>query len=149
MTSPDPTSPRSCFSFGSTIAHWWRNWTGNRAGLAELNQLEPGAIRQIAADVGVNTSDVRALAGKWPDSADLLLRRMSALHIDPQQLNRTQPGVTNDLKKQCSLCGAKRRCERDLDNGPVNSVWRQYCPNSTTLTALTADSKAPKNDRCT
>lgn len=146
MTSVHPI-PRPFFSFGSAIAHWWRNWTGNRAGLADLNHLEPDAIRRIAADVGVNASDLRALAGKWPDSADLLLRRMATLHIDPQQLDRAQPGVTNDLKKSCSLCDAKRRCERDLDARAVDPVWRRYCPNSTTLTALIAEPKAPKDDK--
>jgi hypothetical protein len=130
-------------SFGSAVARWWRNWTGNRAGLSDLNQFYPDSIDRIASEVGVNASEMRTLAGKWPDSADLLSRRMASLHLDPQHLNRTEPAVTNDLKRLCSLCAAKRRCENDLDTKAVDPVWRQYCPNTTTLTALIAGSKEP------
>ena len=145
--STAPTMPHRSLSLSAAIAGWWHNWIGNRASLAELDKLGPDAMKQIARDVGVDASDVRALAGKWPDSADLLARRMAALHLDPQQLSRTQPAVSNDLKTHCSLCNTKRRCESDLDDGGVDPIWRHYCPNSATLMALTAEPKGPKNDR--
>ena len=131
------TTPRR--SLIAAVARWWRNWNGNRVSSAELDNLGPDELKHIACDAGVDTQELRALAGKWPESADLLAQRMKALHLDPEEIAHTQPGVSNDLKKLCSLCDAKRRCEHDLTGGAVNPIWRHYCPNVTTLMALNAE----------
>ncbi|HTS41175.1 MAG TPA: hypothetical protein VMH84_11625 [Xanthobacteraceae bacterium] len=81
---------------------------------------------------------LQALAGKWPEATDLLSRRMAALKLDVEEIGRTYPPVSNDLKHLCWLCTSKGRCERDLAKDPSNPVWREYCPNATTLTALSA-----------
>jgi len=120
------------------IARWWRNWWGNRAGVAELDNFDRNELKHISRDIGASTEELRALAGKWPESADLLTRRMAALQLDPLATARSQPAVSNDLKKLCSLCVSKGRCEHDLAEGAINSDWREYCPNATTLTALSA-----------
>ena len=120
----------------SRLAPWLRNWVGNRSGRFELNRLGQQELRNVAHDAGVSSGELRALAGKWPDSADLLKRRMSALHIDPVELAKNEPAVSRDLNKLCSLCADKRQCKRDLDAGSVNSRWRRYCPNTSTLMAL-------------
>jgi hypothetical protein len=121
---------------------WWRNWCHSLAARAELRNLEPQQAQAIARDVGVSRSDLSALAGKWPDSADLLTRRTTALGIDPAALTRSYPAVARDLSKTCSLCEAKRQCRSDLAAAPVNPRVHDYCPNSDTLTAL-----APKRRR--
>ena len=130
------TTPRR--SLIAAVARWWHNWNGNRASSAELDNLGPDELKHIARDAGVDTQELRALAGKWPESADLLAQRMKVLHLDPEEIAHTQPGVSNDLKKLCSLCDAKRRCEYDLTRGAVNPIWRHYYPNATTLMALIA-----------
>lgn len=122
--------------FVATIAQWWRNWWGNRAGMAELGSCSPDELQRLARDVGVNPQELRSLAGKWPESADLLTRRMAALQLDPLAIARSQPAVSNDLKKLCSLCVSKGQCTHDLAGGAINSDWRKYCPNTTTLMAL-------------
>ncbi len=125
-------------SLAADVARWWWNWRGNRAARAELNRLDPETAAAIARDVGASRDELRALAGKWPDSADLLSRRMIALHLDPKQIARAQPAVSNDLKKLCSLCFEKRHCAHDLDSGATDTAWRHYCPNTFTLTSLGA-----------
>jgi hypothetical protein len=124
------------------VFQWWRNWTRNRASLAELRNFNPQELQRMAQEVGVNPQELRVLAGKWPESADLLSRRMAALDLDAAQIARSQPCVSNDLRKLCSFCVSKGRCERDLAGDPNNSVWREYCPNTTTLTALGARNPA-------
>jgi uncharacterized protein YjiS (DUF1127 family) len=114
----------------------WRNWHSNRTGVAELNNLTSEEVRQAAHDVGVTAPELRVLAGRWPDSADLLSRRMTALGLDEAELTRTQPGVANDLNRLCSLCASKRRCANDLAEHPDDRVWEQYCPNHLTLGSL-------------
>jgi uncharacterized protein YjiS (DUF1127 family) len=119
-----------------TIVRWWLNWWGNRAAMAELNHLSADELRGIAQDIGVNREELRSLAGKWPDSADLLTHRMAVLQLDPAEIARSQPVVSNDLRKLCSLCGSKGQCSNDLISHAVHSNWQEYCPNTTTLRAL-------------
>ena len=125
-------------SFVAAIAQWWRNWRGNRAAVAELSDHSSEELRQLASDIGVNLEDIRPLAGKWPDSADLLTRRMATLQLDPVAIAQSQPAVSNDLRKLCSLCVAKGRCAHDFARGANNSNWQEYCPNTATLKALSA-----------
>lgn len=122
----------------SRMRRWWRKLTGNRAGRAELNNFGPRELGEIARGVGASTSELRALAGKWPEAADLLTRRMAMLHLDPVEIARTEPAVSQDMTKLCSLCDNKRQCEHDLDGRAVDPGWRKYCPNSQTLMALIA-----------
>jgi hypothetical protein len=61
----------------SDVTRWWRNLWGNRTGISELDKLDWDEMKHIARDVGTSTEELQALAGKWPDSADLLTRRMA------------------------------------------------------------------------
>jgi uncharacterized protein YjiS (DUF1127 family) len=130
----------------SRLARWWKNWVGNRAGRAELDRLDTRDVESIARDVGSSTDDLRALAGKWPDSADLLTRRLATLHLNPTEVARTEPVLSRDMSRLCSLCGEKRQCEHDLDRGAVDPRWRRYCPNSQTLMALIEGRQRPKKE---
>ena len=80
--------------------------------------------------------DLRVLAGRWPDAADLVQRRMAALGIDAAQVDTAEPAVMRDLQRVCSLCDNKRVCAHDLDRAPAGRAWRDYCPNAGTLAAL-------------
>jgi hypothetical protein len=95
---------------------------------------------RIAHDVGVGgAAELRVLAGKWPDSADLLSRRMRQIRLDAAKIVRVEPQVVRDLERVCTLCASKRRCIRDLAKGQSDSSWQAYCPNTMTLRALGAD----------
>jgi hypothetical protein len=134
-------------SFFSVLDRWWRNWRESRARVAQLSAFTSRELDDVARDAGVTTDELRALAGKWPDSADLLNRRMAVLGLDPAEVNRGQPATSNDLRRLCSLCGSKRRCERDLAKHPADPVWTEYCPNATTLTALCDEQPRPKGSQ--
>src|SRR5262245_44252082 len=124
----------------NAIAQWWRDWLGARANVASLDRCGADEADRIAHDVGVTASELRALAGKWPDSADLLLNdRLAALHLDRTEIRRTEPQVLADLQRVCSMCTSERACRRDLEQSPHDSVWREYCPNVVTLDALAAE----------
>jgi hypothetical protein len=114
----------------------WRNRRPNRAGVAELANLANEDLRGAARDLGVTAPELRVLAGRWPNSADLLSRRMTALGLDKAELARSLPDVANDLSRLCSLCASKRRCANDLTERPDDRVWQQYCPNHLTLVNL-------------
>jgi hypothetical protein len=131
-------------SFSDVVKHWWHRVSDNWSGQWELKNLDSGELQAIANDVGSDVSELRTLAGRWPESADLLPRRANALNIDMEALSREQPQLANDLKKHCSLCLAKGRCEHDLASHPDDSAWQRYCPNTMTLLAIKdAQSGAP------
>jgi hypothetical protein len=96
-------------------------------------------VERMAHDVGMSTLELRALAGKWPDAAEPLNRRLAALALDPADIRRSDPQVLHDLQRVCSLCKHGRECEHDLAERPSDPAWREYCPNEMTLDALAAE----------
>lgn len=137
MSIPAPSTER--FQLAESIACWWREWLARRRGMAELASLAHEDLARMAQDVGVEPTDLPVLAGKWPNSADLLSRRMHELGLDPVEVAQTEPRVTRDLQRVCSLCGSKRRCRHDLARQPPAPGWRRYCPNAGTIDALMAE----------
>jgi|SRR6266545_678718 len=123
----------------NAVARWWRNWMTTRANMASLDCCGAEEAGRIAHDVGVTASELRALAGKWPDSAKLLNRRLAALALDPAEIGRTERRVLSDLQRVCTMCANGRECEHDLARNPSDPVWREYCPNVMTLDALGAE----------
>lgn len=127
----------------NAVARWWRNWTTARANVANLDCCGTEQTERIAHDLGVSAPELRTLAGKWPDSADLLNRRLAALELDPTEIRRTEPQVLHDLQRVCTMCTSGRECSHDLARDPSDPAWREYCPNVTTLDAVAAERAKP------
>lgn len=125
----------------SVITHWWRNWKNRRATMGELNRCGEDETAHIARDVGVSPSELRTLAGKWPDSADLLSERVAAVGLQTENIRAAEPQVLRDLQRVCTQCAEQSRCEHDLNRDPGNRVWRDYCPNLVTLDALRSEDR--------
>ena len=105
-----------------------------------MRNLDPAVASGVSRDLGTSLGELRALAGKWPDSsAELLRRRLEALDLDPADISRSQPATARDLAVRCTLCTDKTRCRHDLDRNPSASAWREYCVNTTTLNALKSE----------
>jgi hypothetical protein len=130
----------------TAMTAWWRNWRAARERLDELDACG-GELARIARDVGVAPAELYTIAAKRPGAADQLKRRLKALHLDPTGLQRDDPLIMRDLERVCSVCGSKRRCERDLARFPDDAVWRHYCPNAMTLDAL-GSGPAAKESSC-
>ena len=128
------------------MAWWWSTWMSRRSRRAEVDNLDPAVASGISRELGTSVGELRALAGKWPDSStELLGRRLKALNLDPADISRAQPATARDLAARCSLCTDETRCRHDLDRNPGSSVWQDYCMNTFTLMALTAGKDGPKN----
>jgi len=87
-------------------------------------------------------SELRVLVSHGPDEAYLLLGRMAALGIDPNDLARLEPVVFRILHARCTTCESHGRCAWDLADDldpswkePPDS-WQGYCPNVAELSAL-------------
>jgi hypothetical protein len=127
----------------NAVTQWWHNWKTTRTNLLALDCCGAEEAGRIAHDVGVSVPQLRALAGKWPDAADLLNRRLAELRLDPAEIRRTEPQVLQDLQRVCTMCGSGRACAHDLASKPTDPVWREYCPNTMTLDALAAERAKP------
>jgi hypothetical protein len=120
-------------SLWTWIAGWWQAKTRQR----EMDNLDPGVASNISRELGTSVGELRALAGKWPDSSrELLTRRLQALALDPAELARKEPATARDLAVHCTLCADQTRCRDDLDHNRADPAWRGYCVNTVTLTAL-------------
>jgi hypothetical protein len=121
------------------FARWWHNWKARDAAVRELACCGTDETTRIAQDVGVSPSELRTLAGRWPDSVGLLERRMTAVGLDAEQVGNSQPETLRDLQRVCGQCAAEGRCARDLDRDEQDRAWRDYCPNVVTLDALRSE----------
>ncbi len=119
------------------LPKWWRN----RFKALEASEFEvcsecEMALRALARDMGMSVSEFRSIDLRGPKAADLLLRRMAVLGLDPGQLNQRDPAVMRDLQRVCTLCRSRPSCAWDLEHNAPPKVWQSYCPNSGTLAAL-------------
>jgi hypothetical protein len=126
------------------FGRWLREWSRTRTRLAELETCGPAEVEHMARDLGMSRGELSVLAGKWPDSADLLSRRLEQVN-----LARVEPQVLRDLERVCTLCGSKRKCEYDLTVHPAIYAWTEYCPNAPTINALMAERSARRHRKGT
>ena len=126
-----------CRGVFEAVAQWWRDRSRRDFGSLELKCCGEETVERIARDIGVTRAELHKLVQRGPHSADLLLRRMAALDLDPKEVSQIEPRMFQDLQKVCTLCESRRRCTRDLALG-AEAQWREYCPNAAMLMALNA-----------
>ena len=126
------------------VARWWRSWTTARASVERLDFCGSTETERIAHDVGVSVPELRALAGRWPDAANSLYRRLATLELGPDKIRESAPQVMPDLQRVCTMCRDTRECQHDLTERPVDPRWRQYCSNVSTLDALVDECRRSK-----
>lgn len=116
---------------------WCREWASGDSA-SDLSCVAEAEFERIARDLRMSAAELRAVARRGPEAADLLLQRMTALDLDPTEVSQIGPETFRDLQRSCALCESKRRCARDLARDPANPAWKNYCPNNATLMALDA-----------
>lgn len=121
------------------IAGWVNKYRRGIGRHDEFGQCGPGDVVQIANDLGVSASELRGIVNKGPGGADLLQKLLVALHVDPNEITKTEPAVMRDLQRLCVSCTDKARCAHELDVGTAAKHFHDYCPNAYTLDALFAE----------
>ncbi|MGB8504515.1 hypothetical protein [Mycobacterium sp.] len=138
MPSPENKLPRTSLIEIALegIADWVSKYRRNFGLDNQLGLCAPDEVIRVARDLRLTPSELQELARKGPNAADLLLKMLVALHVDPKALENTDPHVMRDLQRLCTTCGAKKRCERELANRTAGDHFREFCPNAFTLDAL-------------
>jgi hypothetical protein len=121
----------------------WREWARTRS---EFETCGEEGMERMARDAGVSVNELRQLASHGPQSADLLLERMTALDLDPKEVVKIEPQVFRDMQRVCTMCKKHKRCIADLGRDPQNPAWKDYCPNVQTLLSLDALPWAARRD---
>jgi hypothetical protein len=115
------------------VAIFWRRW-GRRATDLPTPDSRFDQDDAVTAD---QTRDDACPQGR----VGLLVRRMRALHLDPDRFAAGEGSAFAELKRLCAQCASRGQCEHALEDefaDPGWQAWRDYCPNSTTLSLLTA-----------
>ena len=130
------TTPSHRLPFFHQLLRRLQNWLSARSALSELDRTSPAETARIAHDLGLSSSDLVRLADRGPNAAELLPRRLEALHVDADKLVHDQPAALRDMQRLCAMCETKGRCARDLAERPDDPSWRQYCPNAVTMDSI-------------
>ena len=68
-----------------TLLAWCRAWFKG-ASESDFGCCDEAEIERMARDIRMSASELRAMAKKGPKAADLLLRRMADLDLDPKEV---------------------------------------------------------------
>ena len=98
------------------VSQWWQSWTSN-APASDLACCAEGEVERIAKDIGMPASEIRRLANLGPESAELLSRRMAALHLDRKEVAQTHPqtfGISSAFARCAKVTGSARAILRAI-----------------------------------
>jgi hypothetical protein len=137
MASPTeiPNYPR-VEAFLDVVADWIKRYRYAIGLREELQHCGAGEVARAAHDLGLSSDELVELARKGPGAADQLPKLLRALGVNASALARQDPSTMRDLQRLCITCGAKRRCEHELEAGTAAKNFRGYCPNAYTLDTL-------------
>lgn len=120
----------------NAIADWIKRYRYAIGLRGELADCGPEEVKSMARDIGVSPDQLRELASKGPNAANLLQKMLLALHVDPKALADIDPRTMHDLQRLCITCSHKKQCKHELAAGTAATTFREFCPNAITLDAL-------------
>jgi hypothetical protein len=119
----------------AAVLRFWLDWTARAFDLIETGERE-GARREPEP-----ASDSAPFDRSDLGRADLLSLRMQVLRLDVDQLGSADLWGFRELQRLCAKCESRLECARTLADefsDPGWQDWRNYCPNATTLSILSA-----------
>ncbi len=114
------------------LARLWEWWQRR----SELDTMDPEELARIAKDLGTTGRELKDLAARGPDAADLLHERMRVLGLSRADVDRVMHGLMRDMERTCICCDQKRVCKKDLAAQSEDGTWGGYCPNVVALTGV-------------
>ena len=118
------------------LAEKWQAHRSARAALAELDEMDPSVVGEIARESGLDVADLREVVAKGADADKLMYRMMEAFGLDAEKLAREAPAFLKDVSIACSRCDDKGRCRRELAAGTARAHAAEFCPNEASFVAI-------------
>lgn len=115
------------------VRQWLRERRRQGRDLAFLERATGEEMQLLRAHVRRSREDLRWLAGRDPECAELLCHMTEAIGLD---LQRIRADMLRRLRRGCANCGAKLRCADELARHRAGERFREYCPNYQDLRAL-------------
>lgn len=134
MTAQHESYPAVEFLIGK-----FADWLKHRRELNEIRQMNRTDFNLIAQDLRVSPDDLDRMVQAGPHAADELPKMLQSLGIDETDLARIEPLMVRDMQRVCAMCRDKPQCHRDLDAGTSAAHYKDYCPNASTIEALTIE----------
>jgi acyl-coenzyme A synthetase/AMP-(fatty) acid ligase len=105
--------------------------------LATLSKYKcPRRIMFIDAIPRTATGKARRFRLREWLTARFLQRRMTALGVDPAQIESAEPQLFRDLQRKCVACENQQQCLDDLGQSSGVSNFMDFCPNAEVLVSL-------------
>ena len=120
------------------VKPWGTQWIALTRALAKLEDLREEVLGCLTSE---GTMRGRGATASRDGKIDLLLIRMESLGLDLGEVRRSAASTFCKLADSCVNCECKERCERHLayaSAGMVPPNWENYCPNATSLKAMSA-----------
>ena len=112
------------------VAHWITKLRRNLEVDSEFRECGSEEVARIAHDLGVSAADLKQLAGRNPDSTELLGRMLKTLGVDAARVTAAEPAVMRDLQRVCIACALRDRCVHEFAEGTAAAHFHDYCPNA-------------------
>ena len=122
------------------VISWAKTFSIRLGQSDELRKLDSEEISRIARDFGISPSELLMVARSDVGVQALLKKRLAEMGLSETVLQNQHPKEFGDLNRVCAGCGSAKRCASDFEQ--QRSVRSDYCPNTFTLEALRAKSKA-------
>jgi hypothetical protein len=125
----------------AAVWDWWHDLSRRDRKRSDGGNCRPGDVTNVPQEADASGFAIGDIATHGSVEVSLLLRRMAMLRIELDELAREEPELFRDLQASCVLCQSKGRCRWGLAHefdDPAWQDWRDYCPNATTLSVLSA-----------
>ena len=121
----------------------FRCWVGRQKVANPVFEVGCRSTQAAGNDFGAPPDQLRELASRIPNAAELLQKMLVALRIDPETLVDSDPLVLAELQRLCTACTDEKRCRHETGNGTAAKHFREFCPNAVTLDSLSDRNARP------
>lgn len=125
---------------GNSLSQRISSWLAHRRAIRRerLSLPQCGSdLADLARDVGLSSpAELMSLVANGPHSAELLDDMAATLNIPLASLKATDAGLVRVLQVNCSRCGDKGRCVRELKEETAALTYHAFCPNAEALDTL-------------
>lgn len=125
-------------SLASRIARWCSSAWDTVEEAKVLASLDNEMIEVLARDNALSKDEFVSLIRRGPHAADEMLTLMRVLNIDPEEVRLLEPLEFREMHINCSNCGEKGRCRRELADGTAAIDFASFCGNADHLNEMRA-----------